>query len=411
MKSDSIKSIIVLGSICLVVAVLLSSVNYITAPIIKESANTAVMESLKEVLPDATDFEEVSLPEGAPETVTGIFKDNGGSGYAVTLSTSSSYSQSPLTFTLGVGADGKIVAIKITNYAETKDFGEYPGSFIGSDSALAGVNEDLATGATYSATAFKNAVADAMGVLVSLGGVSEGEKTEEQIMDEIMALALPGAYDGRGKLKASEANVEIEGVISALKADNGVGYLFVAEYKGSKVICAVSASGSAAVYDLDANIVSDVDSAFVENIAAAADFSAIVEKDAQAVANVLSDGDVLENIAVNNHFGTVTSAYRSGEKYFFVAHPFGYSDTMTITLTIENGAISAFRNSGELIQNIEYYEGFEMDESAYVEGIIGKTEETLTDDVVLITGATVTGNAVNKACEDAFAVYKEVAVK
>ena len=411
MKSDSIKSIIVLGSICLVVAVLLSSVNYITAPIIEESANTAVMESLKEVLPDATDFEEVSLPEGTPETVTGIFKDNGGSGYAVTLSTSSSYSQSPLTFTLGVGADGKIVAIKITNYAETKDFGEYPGSFIGSDSALAGVNEDLATGATYSATAFKNAVSDAMGVLVSLGGVSEGEKTEEQIIDEIMALALPGAYDGSGKLKASEASVEIEGVISALKADNGVGYLFVAEYKGSKVVCAVSASGSAAVYDLDANIVSDVDSAFVENIVAAADFSAIVEKGAQAVANVLSDGDVLENIAVNNHFGTVTSAYRSGEKYFFVAHPFGYSDTMTITLTIENGTISAFRNSGELIQNIEYYEGFEMDESAYVEGIIGKTEETLTDDVVLITGATVTGNAVKKACEDAFAVYKEVAVK
>ena len=411
MKNDGIKSIIVLGSICLVVAILLSSINYVTAPIIAQSADSAVKESLKKVLPDATDFEEMDLPDGSPETVTGVYKDKGGSGYAVTLSTSSSYSQSPLTFTLGVGTDGKITAVEITNYAETKDFGSYPQSFVGSDSALAGVDEDLATGATYSATAFKNAVSDAMSVLITLGGVNEGEKTEEQITEEIMVASLPGAVDSNGKIRLTETDVKIEGVTSAFKADNGVGYIFIGEYNGSKLICAVSASGGVAVYDMDANVVSDVDSAFVENMRLAADFSAIVEKDAQAVANVLSDGDMLENIEINDHFGVVTGAYKSGEKYYFVAHPFGYSDTMTITVAVENGVISTFRNSGELIQKSEYYEGFELDEKAYVEGIIGKTEETLTDEVILISGATITANAVKTSIGDVFKVYKEVSAK
>ena len=108
MKNDNAKSIVVLGSICLVVAILLSVVNHITAPIIEEAAGAAASESLKVVLPDATGFEEVELPEGTAETVTGIHKDQGGSGYAVTLVTSSSYSQSPMTFTVGFGTDGKI---------------------------------------------------------------------------------------------------------------------------------------------------------------------------------------------------------------------------------------------------------------------------------------------------------------
>lgn len=161
MKKEYIKCVAVLGTICLVIAVALAAVNFVTAPIIKENAEAAVQRSLAEVLEEAEDFEKLELPDGAPETVKDIYRDNGGSGYAVAISTTSSYSKSPMTFTIGIGENGKIVGIKITNYAETKDFGaDYPSSYIGADSeALEGV--DLISGVTYSSTAFKEAVADA----------------------------------------------------------------------------------------------------------------------------------------------------------------------------------------------------------------------------------------------------------
>ncbi len=415
MKNDSLKSIIVLGSICLVVAVLLSSVNYVTAPIIEQSANSAVTDSLKSVLPDATGFEEVALPEDSPATVTGVFKDNGGSGYAITLSTSSSYSQSPLTFTLGVGSDGKISAVEVTNYAETKNFGDYPQSFIGADSALSGV--DLYAGVTYSSQAFKSAVADAMNLLVSIGGVSAGEKSEEQIISEIMPVALPGAYDSNGKMKATETNVNVEGVITAYKADNGVGYLLVAEYNGEKLVGAVSASGGVRFYDLEANIVETVDSAFVESITAKLDFSAIAENDKKYAENMINEGELLEKVDLENHFGVVTSVYRitsatesSLNRYVFVAKPFGYKDPMTLIFEVNNGVVSEMRNAGELIQLSEYY-NVSFDEKAYKENIAGKSEEQLTDDVLLVSGATVTGNSVKRALADVFEIYKEVAAK
>ena len=167
-----IKSVIVLGSICLAVAVLLAAINYVTAPVISENAARAVQESLGAVLAGAESFEEMELPEGAPDTVKAVYCDKGGKGYAVALSATSQYSGSPMTFTLGIGTDGKITGIKITNYAETKDFGaSYPETYIGADSALTDI--DLVSGVTYSSTAFKEAVADAFEALASIDAGQE----------------------------------------------------------------------------------------------------------------------------------------------------------------------------------------------------------------------------------------------
>ncbi len=412
MKTQSLKSIIVLGSICLAVAILLSTVNYITAPIIEAAANSAATDSLKVVLPDATEFEEVELPEGTAETVTAVYKDKGGSGYAITLSTSSSYSQSPMTFTLGVGSDGKITAVEMTNYAETKNFGDYPQSYIGADSALSGI--ELYAGVTYSSQAFKSAVTDAMNLLVSIGGVSAGEKSEEQIISEIMVNALPGAYDDNGKMKATETNVEAEGVVSAFKADNGAGYVLVVEYKGAKLVCAVSASGGIRFYDLEANVVENVDSAFVENIVSALDMSANAENDHNYALNIINDGEILEKVDLEDHFGVVTSVYNvtsvtssTANRYVFVAKPFGYRDPMTFIFLVQDGKIVEMRNAGELIQISEYY-NFTFDEKAYKESLKGKGEEELTDDVLLVSGATVTCNAIKRAMKDVFEIVKEV---
>jgi len=160
---NSIKSIIVLSAICIVVASLLAAVNHITAPIIERAALLAEQESLRKVLEGAEEFEELSLPEGAPETVTGVYREINGVGYAVTIVTQSNYSQAPMSFTVGFTPKLTIADIEITNYSETKNFENYPDSFIGKDNTLSGI--DLYSGVTYSSQAFKDAVADAFAAL------------------------------------------------------------------------------------------------------------------------------------------------------------------------------------------------------------------------------------------------------
>ena len=166
--NQSVKSVVVLFSICLVVAVLLSGVNFITAPVIKAHNEQIKFGSLYEVIPDATGFEDLSDKAALPESVTGVFAEESGLGYAVTLSTTSQFSQDDMVFTVAIDAEGKIIAVKLTNYAETKDFGaSYPEKFIGTDaSSMEGV--DLVGGVTYSSTAFKNAVADAFAALTAV---------------------------------------------------------------------------------------------------------------------------------------------------------------------------------------------------------------------------------------------------
>ncbi|MBQ2729208.1 MAG: FMN-binding protein [Clostridia bacterium] len=161
--NKSVKSIIVLPLICLIVVALLAAVNHITAPIIERNALIAEQESLRVVLPGSEMFEEQELPEDAPATITGVYKEENGKGYAVTVQTTSSYSQNPMTFTVGVDADGKITGVAVTNYSETKDFGAYPDTFVGKDASLEGV--DIVAGVTYSSEAFKSAVLDVFSVI------------------------------------------------------------------------------------------------------------------------------------------------------------------------------------------------------------------------------------------------------
>ncbi len=163
-----LKSITVLFSICLIVSLVLAAINFITAPIIEESKRKAEFESLYVVLPNAEDFEELSLSDNNPETVTAIYKDTAGGGYAITLATRSQYSEDDMLITVGIGTDRVIKNIKITSYSESRDLPQsYITSFVGKDS-VTGENADTYSGATYSSKAFLGALDDAFSALDSV---------------------------------------------------------------------------------------------------------------------------------------------------------------------------------------------------------------------------------------------------
>lgn len=414
MKREACKSIAVLTGICLVVAVLLAAVNYVTAPIIEESAASGAQASLYAALPNAAGFEEESLTGEAPETVTGVFRDTGGSGYAVTLSTSSSYSATPMTFTVGIGTDGKITGVEMTNYAESKDFGDYPSTYVGQDSALSGV--DVFAGATYSSQAFRGAVEDAFSVLIALGGVEQGNKTEEQIIEELKVQLLPGALNRAGTPKLEEYAVSGDGIKQALRAANDTGYLYVLEEEGETLIVAVSTTGGGVCMNLEGKDVTTEYETLVSRVQELSDTDAIYEKNQTAAARALSDGAVLTPVSVSGQFGTVSGIYAvSGggdAAYAMVCTPYGYRTPLKLVFVLDSsGKTIGFRSAGELIQESDYYTNYTLDESAYAAGLIGLAGDTASEDATLISGATMTGDGVWAALQDVFAAYEALAAQ
>jgi Na+-translocating ferredoxin:NAD+ oxidoreductase RnfG subunit len=73
----------------------------------------------------------------------------------------------------------------------------------------------------------------------------------------------------------------------------------------------------------------------------------------------------------------------------------------------EDGKIKEIKIS-EIILYSQYYDDYELDEEAYTEGLKGKDGSTLSEEDTLISGATISGNAVNKALKDMFGAYEAI---
>ena len=177
--NENTKSIVVLTVICLVVAICLAGVNYVTAPIIEEANAKAAFDACFEVMPEGTDFETVEqLPEGLPGTITSVFREKTGKGYAFKLTTKGY--DTGLVIVCGIDANGAITGTKIVSSNETPSIGgrcageDYAGQYVGKTASLDGVQ--AISGATYTSTGYKNAVLDAFAAFEALqkGGSSNG---------------------------------------------------------------------------------------------------------------------------------------------------------------------------------------------------------------------------------------------
>ncbi len=164
-----IKPAIVLTVICMAAAILLAMVNRFAAPIIEKAEKDKQLATLSVVLPNATGFEEISK-ENAPATVTAVYEETAGKGYVLLCATETGFK--PLTFSIGVDAEGRIAGLALTS-----DF--YSSGDTGKENAIADMirsyigqkNTDNAinvSSATYSSNAMKAAVNDALGYAATL---------------------------------------------------------------------------------------------------------------------------------------------------------------------------------------------------------------------------------------------------
>ena len=425
-KTGFAASALVLVLIFAVFALVLFGINIFAAPLIEANGSAQQFAPLYSVMPEAKGFELIydandsaaSALVDVPETVQAIYSETSGLGYAIRLSTTQGYTKEPIEFTIAIDAEGKISGTELTAYPDTKDFGaDYPGSFIGQDSALGDVG--LVAGVTYSSSAFKNAVSDGFAALIGNGLVGAGVKSDAQILTELSVQVFTGLANRDGVAQVEEPEIaegQFTFIQKIMKALNGSGFAFVAKDGENSYLLIANVSGTVRVYDIEGKDVTETaNAAMVEEASsyAAANTVSTADAELKKLRTMVSEGAELTALSLGDAFNSVTGAYRiaDGETtlYGFCARPYAYSNQPIAVYFVldENGAIVSMA-SDEIILFGEYFTSYELDESQYKEGFAGLTADSFTGEQALISGATASTNAMTVATEDVFAAFQAI---
>ena len=425
-KTGFAASALVLVLIFAVFALVLFGINIFAAPLIEANGSAQQFAPLYSVMPEAKGFELIydandsaaSALVDVPETVQAIYSETSGLGYAIRLSTTQGYTKEPIELTIAIDAEGKISGTELTAYPDTRDFGaDYPGSFIGQDSALGDVG--LVAGVTYSSSAFKNAVSDGFAALIGNGLVGAGVKSDAQILTELSVQVFTGLANRDGVAQVEEPEIaegQFTFIQKIMKALNGSGFAFVAKDGESSYLLIANVSGTVRVYDIEGKDVTETaNAAMVEEASsyAAANTVSTADAELKKLRTMVSEGAELTALSLGDAFNSVTGAYRiaDGETtlYGFCARPYAYSNQPIAVYFVldENGAIVSMA-SDEIILFGEYFTSYELDESQYKEGFAGLTADSFTGEQALISGATASTTAMTVATEDVFAAFQAI---
>ena len=382
----NIKNLLVFVCVCTVITLLLALTNSLTAPIILENQNASANKALLEVMPEGKGFEPVSLENYTlPATVSEVYKETSGLGYVMKLVTSG-YG-SGMTVMCGVDSNGVVTGAVCISSNETlgkeKTYGE---NFANKDAA--GVEAvDVIGGATKTTAAYKGAIKDALNSAIILGGGSVDIRTEEEILADNLAAALPA---GEAKFEKLFLVDLIENVDSVYASENGAGYVFVfgEQFVGGLADGTVLTEGvenSAAITEAVALIKSttleDID------LSAYADLSKTVVS-----AKKTSTGNfVIETKGAGYGIKGGNEYHPASGEYIIVRVAMTPDGKIIDCLTVSEGETDGL---GDACADESFYSQF-----------AGKTEENYTE-IDAISGATLTTDGYKQAIERAYAALK-----
>ena len=386
---------------------------------VTDYAASAANDRLNAVMPGGSAYEDITATlSNLPESVVKVSRETTGLGFVIETQATSDYTGStPMDIVIGVDMSGKICGIKLVSHSESLIFGaEYPDTYIGQDSALADV--DIYAGSTFSSTAFKNAVSEAMEALAANNLVSAGVKSDAQILTEMIPTLHTGLTSA-GMFKATEVaasgNIEI-----GYKALNGSGYAFIIKSGEASFLALVNASGVCKVYDTTGADVTDANAAVSAEAIAAAELKNFETEANKMITKKFDDATEITPIELTTFSNVVYAcSFKSGENtyYAFYSTPLSYGDEAMAICTVidENGAIvnqnikqMAFGHGVEYMPGIQdYVNSSSQAYKDYLAKFEGMTGETLGDDV-LISGGTISSSAVKLATKDAFNAFESI---
>ena len=404
-----LKTILILLCIVAIFAVAMFGLNFLTGPIIEANNKGAEFAPLLAVMPEAENFEEVtSTLAGVPESVIAIYKETSGKGFVVRAKASTQYSKEPMEITFGITADGKICGIQLDVYTDSIDFrskdANYIDSYLEKDSALADIG--TVSGATYSSTAFKNAVSEGFSALISNSLIAEGVKSDAQILQEMIPTLAPGML--KTEEVAASGNIE-----KALKAGNDAGFAYVVKSGDASFLALVNATGACKVYDVAGADVTDAQAAIADEAKAAASASqkSYAEDLNTKITRLYETATDINPVEVST-FNTVVAAVSfkvdGAEYYGFYSRSIGFHQMDVYFVIDANGAIAKM-DAKQFIFDEEYFGNFGgMDVGAYKGGFEGLTTETWSGEQAVIATATMTSNAMKQSTDDAFAAFNAI---
>ena len=383
--NKNVKNIVVLTSVCAVVALLLAVTNYITAPIIAKQQEAAANEALLVVMPGGEDFNAVDLTAYAlPATVTEAYSEKNG-GYVFKLTTTG-YS-SGMVIMCGVDASGKVTGATCLSSGETLGYEKTYGDTVVGATADSVDALDTVGGATKTTAAYRGAVKDALNAAIILGGGSVDIRSEEEILADNLTAALPA---GEGKFTSVFITEELNDISAIYAADNGAGYVYV--------------SGEHFVgVDRDGNVVSEVSEELRTKVSDAAKImlaSATEDIDLSAYADMPSQVLSAKKTASGNYVFELRAAGFgiNGDAYY---NPSGEYIYIRVSATAAGKIIACETVSqketdgvGSACANADFYTQFN-----------GK-EESNYKEFDAISGATVTTNGYKTAISKVFTAVK-----
>ena len=407
MANKSLKSIILPVIVVVLAFAILYCVNLWTYPTIVQARMQGEVGPAMDVMPNAKGFMELNL-DNVPSTVETVYEETSGQGYVVKVSTKAGFTKEAIVFYIAIDKDNKVQKINVTAYPETREVGEgYVDTFIGSDSTLSTV--ELVAGVTYSSSAIKNGVADAFKALSDNGLIVAAKKEPKQLYEELMPVVFGTAVNPAGMMSQEDFTSKVGGVVRAQKATNegAVAYWYA---EGEENYAVITNGRIAKVYDLEGNEVSSLSSSVLSS---RMDEAKTLVKD-----NSSSDGKRFKKYVPDSKvteidvplFNNVTTAFEcvneNGTYYGFGVRPYAFdNEALTMYISIDDkGAIYSF-NCSALYVDPEYFTHSEPEN--YTGGLVGVTD-SWSGEEALITGATLTSEAVRDAINDVFDSFKAI---
>ena len=371
---------LMLALIALIAAVVLAATNAVTKGPIEERRMAQLMEAFGSIMPDADDYEEITVSKDYGVDSLYAAKQNGEIiGYCVTAS-KTGY-QSPIAVTMGVGTDGVVTKAVIgdSNFAETEGLGtrvrteSYQAQFEGLVVAEGGAIECL-SGATVSSTAVLDASNAALKCVneVALGNTpADGNLLAFGVAEKKPAASAP-VTGNTATAQGFQSEVSVTATFDANGAVETIEIGSAEETPGFGTRCAE-------------------DEAFLNQfIGKTAPFTAGENVE------VLSGATVTSNAVIDALNQLASAPASAGAAVTGTAQ--GFQSEVTVTLTVDGGKIASI-----VIDSSNETPGFGTrcaEDEAFLAQFAGQSSPVSVD---VLAGATVTSNAVIKAVEAALA--------
>lgn len=402
MKKSKFYPALVLGSICLVVAVLLSVINYFTAPIIDQREKDKSAGALAVVLPGGSDFKPMST-DGLPEGVLEAHSAVGGYVFKV----QGTGRNGAIVVMVGVDTDGKIAGTQLISESESAGYKEPVFAQVdGADTAYKGQTLDtfetvIVSGGTLTSKGYAEAINIALRAFAAVSGGDS--RTPEQKLADACNAALGVTDKTFERWFMTEVLVGVENVYVC---DAGIVMVVGEKYIG------INAEGNYVLTALEDGTTSEVSTE--DKAIADAAYTLYANTSLTEVArpsNASKRVTKIEVTATGNYVMYMEAAGngKNGEDY---THPSGEYITFTVSISSDGTIIdvvttyqSESENYGDYCETYEYTSQFR---GATADDIVITEEHTssTSTDLGIISGSTVTSNGYQQALQRAFKAFE-----